>query len=403
MADTKQGFAIRAPDGQGRWALWVAVAAAVTGWATAGYLYVRQQHDGNAKASAATASPKAEPKPAPRVAAPPEPSPVQAPFVAKPAAPKPEEPAAAEPLYRGKPAEYWLTVLRGGDRQARFDALHAFAELPPQSKETLDEILRALEEKDSITRRCAVEALARYGPRAKPAPTLLEYLKAEAIRDDGRSIVKAIGQMGPEAREAVPVLAGRLREHSVSMRDADAVALCQIGGEEGVRIIAERVDIKRFKGEPTDPFVEAIGYGGEAAVPQLLKWLETTMEEDGWPALGPVLRAIARVGTPARDAAPHLEKIAASQKTEVRTLALYALLRAAPERVNAETTIPLLIERLGESKREPDPARLALVWYGEKAVPKLMDAFRKPGDVQRDLILSTFQRMGPRAREAVPL
>ena len=322
------------------------------------------------------------------------------------AAPPDAKPLAApEDSYRGRTASEWLADLRSGEGAKRFRALVAFSQMTPQGQEALGEILRAVAEKDPSLRHVAVLALAGYGPRARPAlPALLETLNDRMTSDTADAAVRAIGRMGPEAKEAVPALIQRLR--AVSNRGArpEAEALCRIGAPEGIEAVIQHVDLQLFKNAHAAPYVEALGYAGEAAVPQLQRWLEAPPEEYGQPLLTPVLRAVARIGRPAQAVAALLDKYRRSPVQDVSTWAEFALLRVAPERVEEPKAIPLFIERLGRAGTSPDPAELALIRCGERAVPEIIKAgSATPPRSNAFQLLALLGKMGPQAHEALPL
>jgi HEAT repeat protein len=336
----------------------------------------------------------------PPVAAPPAPPKVKA----EPRAP-PAEPAEPEPRYESKTARQWMAELKSNDPGRRFRALVAFRFLPPQPQETLDEILRCLESPDRMAQEGAVLALVPYGPRAKVAlPRLIEMLGDKmATLGAARAAMQIMGSMGTDAKDAVPVLLQRLRSRSTVTPAPEAEALCRIGTPEGIEAVVQHIDFTSFKNGHIAPFIEALGYAGEAALPQLLRWLENPPMEYGRPALASVFKALAKVGPQAKPAAALLVKHAQSKaNTFDANWARFALLHIAPEQLNDAKDIPVLVQQAGHSSTIPDPADATLVAYGRRAVPEIVKALAAPPSNSYAL-LNVLEKMKTEGREAIPV
>jgi hypothetical protein len=152
-----------------------------------------------------------------------------------------KQPAQPEPTYHGKTADEWWVLLKSKDPDQRWRALCALGFLPTQSQETLDEIIKYLD--NPQMRHLAVSALVPYGARAKPAlPKLLEILGEPHLDlNSGRAANKVIGAIGPDAASAVPLLIRRLRAPRSHRGGEEAVTLCQIGTPEAVRAVIDQV------------------------------------------------------------------------------------------------------------------------------------------------------------------
>jgi HEAT repeat protein len=82
----------------------------------------------------------------------------------------------------------------------------ALAEIGPQPV-VLQRLVRALHDKNHRVRAGAADALAQMGPRAKEAvPVLIELLRNEVYVDVIKGALRALGNMGPHAEAAVPLL-----------------------------------------------------------------------------------------------------------------------------------------------------------------------------------------------------
>jgi HEAT repeat protein len=82
-----------------------------------------------------------------------------------------------------------------------------------------------------LVREHAAEALGDIGPEAKEAvPPLIEVLKDKEPRVR-RDAARSLGQIGPAAKVAAPQLAALLKDEDANVREAAARALRQLAVE----------------------------------------------------------------------------------------------------------------------------------------------------------------------------
>ena len=96
----------------------------------------------------------------------------------------------------------------------------------------------ALSSDNEAVREAASRALDEIGPEARAAiPNLLKSLKNReaAIR---RAAIEALGNMGSKARKTAPHLAGALRDKSAAVRASAAEALAKVGARADVALPA---------------------------------------------------------------------------------------------------------------------------------------------------------------------
>jgi hypothetical protein len=143
------------------------------------------------------------------------------------------------------------------EKAVRLAALDALRRLGPDSKEAVPHLAKALANKDLATRQEAIRVLAAIGPDAEGASSALVKLLAgkeewqgalQALVKIGKAAVpslvkglestsplirqrsaRGLGEIGPDAREALPVLTERARtDPSVSVREEAQEAIGMI-------------------------------------------------------------------------------------------------------------------------------------------------------------------------------
>ena len=169
-------------------------------------------------------------------------------------------------------------------RDVRYHAAEALDQIGPDAKDGVPALVEGLKDENINVRRYAAGALGQIGSNAKEAVSaLVQALKDnnDGVRryeerwlrpkkEDGpsrlrRSIVEALGRIGPEAKEAVPLIVRSLKDdYDPNVRVAAAEALGEIGSEatEAVSALVEALEdydsevgqraakaLKKIKGE----------------------------------------------------------------------------------------------------------------------------------------------------------
>ncbi|MCU0728064.1 MAG: hypothetical protein MUE73_20130, partial [Planctomycetes bacterium] len=117
-------------------------------------------------------------------------------------------------------------------RDAAREALHRFPEAggPPEKEPTVPELLLVMEKEGSYRAEWALGVLGAMGAAAVSAvPDLLALGERRAAL--WKEILLALGQIGPSAKEALPVVRRLLSEGRLRQRVAAAYALWRISGE----------------------------------------------------------------------------------------------------------------------------------------------------------------------------
>ncbi len=135
------------------------------------------------------------------------------------------------PLYRGKPASYWISLAQSKDADPKFrgetvDALGFFAS---KNKDVTPLLITYLKDANKLVAIKAAKKLGSMG--SEVLPMLLELLMDKTSAATLIRTTEAIGLMGPPAKRAVPFLIQDLKIDDWDVRSASIVTLGQIGPE----------------------------------------------------------------------------------------------------------------------------------------------------------------------------
>jgi HEAT repeat protein len=303
--------------------------------------------------------------------------------------------AEEAPLFKGRPARDWLFVLKQGNYRTRWLAVDALCHFGPRASSTGPALLKLLKDKDADQRGAAAVALAYVFPAGEAIVPALTDALAGGTEPGKERAAKALERLGPGARaEAARLLVGRLRdpEHSPSLNAG--LALAKLGKEglvplraalkhrsEGVRSRAAfclgqmRAEAReavpdlagRLKDGNLEVRVEAalalrrVGDGKVDVLPTVLEGLRGR----GYIRLA-TAHGLRELGPEAEKAIPTLRALLADKDRYARSAALHGLIVVGPP------SIPMLVKAL-----EPGPAVVrtgalgALAGMGPKARPAL--------------------------------
>ncbi len=88
---------------------------------------------------------------------------------------------AREILYKEKPITYWAERLRDRDEATRNDAVYAFHVVGSEGGAAVPRLISILHEPNPAVQAAAAEALGEIGPKAKEAvPLLMEVVQNKA-------------------------------------------------------------------------------------------------------------------------------------------------------------------------------------------------------------------------------
>ena len=239
-----------------------------------------------------------------------------------------------EPFYDGRPLSYWVYLIKTRDPE-REHAFEVLGRLGPENSEAIPALTRVLEEglhsesemlrsvrrawqspKDEEEAQeraqqalaAAVEALGRIGPQAHDAiPVLVKYLgRGEAGNKAGTALV----QIGPTT---VPALLEVLADNRGTMDGSHRRALLALsrlgsGAREALPALLNILQTMdhNMPGGDGQRAVHALGKMGpeaRAAVPVLM---DTARKSQYWPLTRQVVESLGDIGPEAREAVPFL-------------------------------------------------------------------------------------------------
>ncbi|MCP4256901.1 MAG: cellulase family glycosylhydrolase [Planctomycetes bacterium] len=154
----------------------------------------------------------------------------------------------------------------------------------------------------------------------------------------------AIGQMGIEAKDAIPSLIERLEDEQWHVRKAAAIALTSMGAEAkpAVNSLITALDDEEWHvRKPAAQALAAIGRASRPAVPALIK----ALDDEEWHVRKPAAEALAAIGPASKPAISQLIYALNDEEWHVRKPAAMALGAIGPD---AKKAIPVLKEMLND-------------------------------------------------------
>ena len=139
-------------------------------------------------------------------------------------------PPAAQPTLHGYTAAQLEALLQSPDPKNRLNAILMLRDLGAKA---VPWFVWALGDDDPSVRIAAVQSLRPLGPDSEPAAgPLADLLEVEPIPAVRNQIIFTLGQMGPYAAQAIPVLQRLQREGNITVRLNASQALEHILGNQ---------------------------------------------------------------------------------------------------------------------------------------------------------------------------
>jgi len=337
------------------------------------------------------------------------------------------------------PALVTLVKAQATDADSAWQAAAALELIGPAAQPALAALVEALTSQNEKVVVHAEGALGAIGiaPGGAAAPAVAQLRKSlargqVAIRSHA---ARALGNLGPVAKEAVGDLVKALQDREPNVRREAAQALGKMGPVAKAAVPALAAAMNDVDGSVTMQAAMALGRIGPDAVPQLiqllrdenLRHLAVMILADLGPAAKPavetlasmefdpdvdrdfrreILLTLARLGPDARAAVPALLNILGDKEHTLRPGAAWALAK-----IGAQEAAPLLVEALAKEKNTHlatvAPIALAVLspdndGYVSLALPKLTELLGHDSKQIRFEVASAIVAIGPRAKVAVP-
>lgn len=289
--------------------------------------------------------------------------------------------------------EGYLRDLDSPEASIRLNALHEMAQLPvdPHVAAGLPKFIRLLDHPDHQTRRSVISALGVLGPEARGAvPGLVKVLQDDANPMVRYAVCHALSKVGgKEAKEAIPLLVklADVKERDVNLRFSAAHALACLGkgNERAFAAIFAMCseDDKRVKGMAA-AHLGRLGMHPKKCVPLMVDFLKENPDFPGriipdGPVLEPdntpdprlwCITGLASFGPAAREAVPVLRDMM-NNETDYHRMRCHCLRSLVP------------------------------IW-GDEAIPELIKVVQSGSERTRSWAIQELGAMGPRARAALP-
>ncbi len=151
-------------------------------------------------------------------------------FTADAPSPPPTPPPVAQPTLHGYTAAQLGDLLQSPDPKNRLNAILMLRDLGGRA---VPWFIWALGDDDPSVRTAAIQSVRPLGPASEPAAgPLADLLEVEPIPAVRNQIIFTLGQMGPYAAQAVPVLQRLQREGNITVRLNASQALEHILGNQ---------------------------------------------------------------------------------------------------------------------------------------------------------------------------
>lgn len=284
---------------------------------------------------------------------------------------------------------FYIQGLNDNDGQVRLMAVMALEK--SKTKEAVTALSKALNDTNSEVRRFAAASLGNIGTEAREAvPALIQRLHI----DDGYMIAEALGKIGYPS----PLLP-LLKDKDKNVRKWVAYALGKMGPSAKEAVSPVTVLFTDLDSEVRIRAIEAIGnMGPEAntAVPALINALKDHTNYY-YPAM-----ALGKMGPAAKESIPTLVIELKTDDDDVRLQVALALVSIDPSR--AVPAIPALAHTLKQYVDDEsgisEAAAEALVKIGKPAVPVLIYSLNDKNRKVRSLSAQALGKIGPHAKNA---
>lgn len=246
-------------------------------------------------------------------------------------------------------------------------------------------------------RRAAVKKLTELGPQAREAiPVLKKILDRKGDDQVGELAARAVIAIGPDS-VSVPLLSEILSKRNEKYYIAEALGELGPAAAPAVPELKQLLENKGYHVRRAGAL--ALGKIGPAALdalPQLVQALDDPQEYHHYP--GQIAQAIASIGP---QAVPYLITVLETENFTIREGVAKTLGEIGAD---AETAIPALIEKLSDKDKRPHIYASALGKIGPKAIPALLNIIENANEeaIRRMYAVYAIGEMGSKAKDTVP-
>ncbi|NEN88796.1 MAG: HEAT repeat domain-containing protein [Okeania sp. SIO3H1] len=291
--------------------------------------------------------------------------------------------------------DVWVAAL---EKMSDYD-LESPVEIPAQR---VEQIGKFLNNEDSDLRAAAVKAVGEMGSEAKQfIPQLLQLFSDEDsdVRD---AAATAVGEMGSEAKQFIPQLQQLLRDEDSRVRDAAATAVGEMGSEAKQFIPQLQQLLRDENSGVRSAAVRAVGNLGSEAkqfIPQLLQ----LFSDEDWRVRYVVVWAVRDMGSEAKQLIPQLLQLFSDQNFFVRREAVEAVGKMG---VEAKELIPQLLQLFSDEHFVVRYAAVRAVssmgLEAKQLIPQLQQLLRDENSDVREAAATAVGEMGSEAKQLIP-
>jgi HEAT repeat protein len=248
----------------------------------------------------------------------------------------------------GEALPFLIQALRSDkDLEVRSSAATAIGQIGPKAEVAVLALTDALKDRDVDVRMKTAQILPSFGLEA--VPLMIKALKSPDT-EFCLSAARVLGQVGADAREAVPALTESFKNKNkaVDVRMACAETLAQIGPDAKSAIPALTEALKDGNGVIRVKAAEALSQLGpevKTAVPALVGALKDQAQDPN--VRRKAAEILGRIGADEKDAIDALSAVLKDGDMELRSSAAWGLAQFGAK---AKTSIRPLIEALGDRK-----------------------------------------------------
>jgi HEAT repeat protein len=268
-------------------------------------------------------------------------------------------------------------------------------EAPPVPDMTIEQAIAAIQGNDPDQQIDGARLLKAKGAEAKQAvPVILGLLREQGL-ERRRELLQVLDAIGQPAEEAVPELIKGLSHDNFHVRYLSCRVLGNVG--QAARPAVQPLIDKLTDSNPSvrRNAAQALGKLGPQVAPDAVKPLVQAMKDRLVPVREEAVLALGHFGELAQFAIPDLKKMMDDPEGKLRTQAARSMWKLTGD---AELVKPALVDAF----RNNNVAGEATLFLAElEAVDELVSLLNSPAD---DLLfpLDALGRLGPKAKKALP-